>query len=204
MAIDPNAIYAQAQLDPSYIAAHTGLSAQLKNLLLGYGDASALSPQEASAYGIQPGDISAANQNPYSTLSQLKQQLAGDMTGIQNTANSHGALFSGANAAATAHEQQAAGQRSYNALQALQGAIGGIDTQNTNALTSAYGTLTQNALNDPTIPAPAAAPAAAPAYLPGGGVPGSTPAPAASPGPREFIPKPPKPPALPKIGIPHA
>lgn len=209
MAIDPTAIYAQAQLDPTYIATHAGLSDALKRLVLNYGASNVLSPGEAAQYGIQPGDVSAANSNPYSTLAQLLAGTQANQTNIQNTANSRGLLNSGVNAAATGHEQQQAGQRQYNAYQQLMGQVAGIDTQNTNALTGAYGTLTQNALNAPPAPVPTPA-AAPPSYLPGGGVTGPA-APAASAGPREYIPpappklpKPPKPPTPPKIGIPHA
>lgn len=175
MAIDPNAIWQQAQLDPSYIAGHSAAAQALKQLILGYGDTNALAPAEAARYGIQSNDVSAANQNPYSVQSQLAQQLAGDQTGIQRTANSHGALYSGANAAATAHELQAGGQRNYNALQTLQGQIAGIDSSDTSALTGAYGNLTNQALADQTIPVTPAAvapnvPVAAPA------LPGTTPA----------------------------
>lgn len=154
MAIDPAAIWAQAQLDPSYIAAHGANTQALKAAILGYGDTSALSPALAAQYGIAPGDISAANSNPYSVTAQLRNQLAGDNTNIQRTANAHGALFSGANAAQTANEQQASGQRSYNALQTLQGQIAGIGSNDTTALTGAYGNLTAQALADQTVPAP--------------------------------------------------
>lgn len=165
MAIDPAAIWAQAQLDPSYIAAHGANTQALKAAILGYGDTSALSPALAAQYGIAPGDISAANSNPYSVVAQLRNQLAGDNTSIQRTANAHGALFSGANAAQTANEQQAGGQRSYNALETLQNQIAGIGNSDTTALTGAYGNLTAQALADQTIPAPAA-PVAAPAAAP--------------------------------------
>lgn len=172
MAIDLNAIMAQAALDPSYLAAKGGNTAALKRLILGYGDSSALSPQEAALYGIQPGDVSAANGNQFGTVQQLQQQLAGDQAGITNTANAHGqGLFSGALAASMGHEQQAAGQRSYNAYQALQGQIAGIDQNNTNSLTGAYTNLANQALADQTIPAAPVAPVA-PVAAP---IPGTTP-----------------------------
>ncbi len=152
--------WAQAQLDPSYIAQHGGLSNQLKQLILNYGSSGALSTDEATNYQINPGDISGADTNPYSIQANLRQQLSGDQYGITNNANAHGALYSGAHAAMQAHELQNAGQRNYSALQTLQGQIGGIDQQNTNALTGAYGTLAQSALNDPTIPAAPISPSA--------------------------------------------
>ncbi|MBA3841046.1 MAG: hypothetical protein H0X39_00225 [Actinobacteria bacterium] len=164
--------WSQAQLDPAYLATHGGLSKSLKDLILNYGSSSALSPEEAARYGIAPGDVAAADQNPYSVQAQLRQQLSGNQYGITNNANAHGALFSGGHAAMQAHELQNSGQRNYNASQALGAAIGGIDQQNTNAITGAYGTLAQNALNDPAIPvaapvAAALAPAAAPVAAPG-------------------------------------
>jgi hypothetical protein len=64
------------------------------------------------------------------------------------------------------HENQQGAQRNYNALTALQTAIGGIDTQNTNALTDAYGTIATNAANTPT-PAPAPLPTVAADSSPG-------------------------------------
>lgn len=153
MAVDPNAIWAQASLDPSYLAQHGSNAAALKALILGYGSSSALSPQLATQYGINPGDVSAADQNPYSVQSQLAKQLSGDQYGITNTAQSHGALFSGAHAAAQAGELQAGAQRNYNAQQTLAQQIAGIQGNDVNALTGAYGTLTTNALNTP-VPAP--------------------------------------------------
>jgi hypothetical protein len=144
--------WSQAQLDPAYIAAHGGYAAQLKQLLLGYGDSNALSPEVEKQYGIQPGDISAANTNPYSTMANLSQQLSGDRYGITNNAVAHGAEFSGAHAAQQAHETQNAGQRSYNALQALQQQIAGIGQQDTAALTGAYQNISNAALNAPPPP----------------------------------------------------
>lgn len=208
----PADYWAQAQLDPSYLAQHGSNAAALKALILGYGSTSALSPQLAGQYGINPGDVSAADQNPYSVQSQLAKQLSGDQYGITNTAQSHGALFSGAHAAAQAHELQDAGQRNYNAQQTLAQQIAGIQGNDTNALTGAYGTLTTNALNTPQ-PAPAApayAPSA-PAVLPTAAqIPGATPSTANwNDNPSGFNPiapqnamaqiKPPKPPALPKL-----
>lgn len=165
MAVDPNAIWAQASLDPSYLAQHGSNTAALKALILGYGSSSALSPQLASQYGITPDQVSAADTNPYSVQSQLAKQLSGDQYGITNAAQSHGALFSGAHAAAKAGELQNAGQRNYGAQQTLAQQIAGIQGNDTTALTNAYGTLTTNALNTPQ-PAPAPAAPTAPVATP--------------------------------------
>lgn len=185
--------WSQAQIDPAYLAAHGSNKQALIQAILGYGSTNALSPDVAAQYGIQPTDISAANQNPYSVQAQLAKQLSGDQYAIGNTAQAHGATFSGANAAAQAHEQQNAAQRNYNAQQQLASQISGIQGNDTSALTNAYGSIATNALNTPT-PAVAPAPNLTPpqptpgqTYLPGGGVTGP-PAPAASAGPREFIP----------------
>lgn len=162
---------AQAALDPTYLAQHGGNTAALKRLILGYGDSSALSPEEAALYGIQPEDVAAANGNQYGTVQQLQQQLAGDNHSITQNAAGRGLEFSGVNAAAHGHEADQAGQRSYNALQALQGQIAGIDQSNTNSLTGAYTNLANQALADQTIPAAPVAPVA-PVAAP---IPGTTP-----------------------------
>lgn len=221
--------WSQAQTDPAYIAAHGGNRQSLVNLMTGYGDASQLFARPpgldpatgqpyktlAEQYGIGQNDVSAAAGNPYSTQAQLAQQLSGDRYGITNTAAAHGAEFSGANVAAQAHENQNAGQRNFNAQQALTQQIAGITGNDLTSLTGAYNTITTNQLNTPVAPVAPQLPAPnmippqpdpGQTYLPGGGVTGPA-APAASPGPREYIPpapiKPPKPPAMPKVGIPH-
>lgn len=208
MAVDPNAIWAQAQLDPSYLAAHGSNAAALKALILGYGSTSALSPQLAGQYGINPGDVSAADQNPYSVQAQLKKSLGGAEYNTTNTAEAHGALFSGAHEAAQLGNIATGAQNNYNAQQALQNSIAGINASDVNALTGAYGTLTTNALNTPQ-PAPQQTQTAP--GLPAPAPVGSTPATqtwAANPsGFDAGTPhnqalaaiKPPKPPALPKL-----
>lgn len=192
MAIDPS--------DP-YFLQHGALAKQLAALINQYGSSSQLTPGYAQEFGLGQGDVSAANQNPYSTVQQLAQQLAGDQTGIQNTAAAHGATFSGANAAATQHEIQAAGQRNYNAQQTLQQQLAGLQTTDLGNLTDATGRAATAALNDPTLaPVPAApAPAAPAAYMPTAG-------PITYDGPKgaevAVAPKPPKPPKpkLPTLG----
>lgn len=150
MAIDPS--------DP-YFLQHGALAKQLAALINQYGSSSELTPGYAQEFGLGAGDVSAANQNPYSTLNQLRQTLATNQGQIQNTANSHGALFSGANAAATQHEIQNAGQRNYNAQQALAAQLGGLQTTDLSNLTDATGRAATAALNDPTLaPPPPAAP----------------------------------------------
>jgi hypothetical protein len=198
MAIDPS--------DP-YFLQHGALAKQLQALINQYGDSSALTPQYQQEFGLGAGDVSGATGNPYSTLAQLKQQLEGDQTGIQNTANSHGALFSGANAAATQHEIQAAGQRNYNAQQALQQQLSGLQTTDLGNLTDATGRAAQAALNDQTlapVPAPAPAAPAAPAYMPPPGDPITYDGPKGAEVAVAPLPKIAKPPKPPKIGIPHA
>jgi hypothetical protein len=173
--------WSQAQLDPAYLAAHGQNRQSIINAILGYGSAGALSPQLAQQYGIGSGDIGAADQNPYSVQAQLAQTLSGNRYGITNNAAAHGAEFSGANVAAQAHELQNAGQRNYNAQQALTNQIAGIGAQDTSSLTGAYNTITTNQLNTPVAPPAvpdAVAPAAqAPAVLPTAAqIPGATPA----------------------------
>jgi hypothetical protein len=205
MAIDPS--------DP-YFLQHGALAKQLQALINQYGDSFALTPQYQQEFGLGAGDVSTATGNPYSTLAQLRQQLTTNQGQIQNTANSHGALYSGANAAATQHEIQAAGQRNYNAQQQLQAQLSGLQTTDLGNLTDATARAAAAALNDQTLaPAPAAAPAAAtgptvygsptqqavPVSAPYGFSPLAPQNQQATPLPK--IAKPPKPPA---IGIPHA
>lgn len=159
----PADYWAQAQIDPSYQATKGGLAKSLISQILNYGDSSALDPAEAALYGVTPDQTSAASANPYSTIAQLKQQLSGDQYGITNSVNSRGLENSGAYTAAQQHENQQGAQRNYNALTALQTAIGGIDTQNTNALTTAYGNIATNAANTPAVPTPDVAAANTPA-----------------------------------------
>lgn len=173
--------WSQAQLDPAYLAAHGQNRQSIIQAILGYGSSGALSPQLAQQYGIGSGDIGAADANPYSVQKQLAQQLSGDQYGITNTAQGHGALFSGANVAAQAHELGNAGQRNYNAQQALAQQLAGIGAQDTSSLTNAYGQIANQALNTPVAPPAvpdAVAPAAqAPAVLPTAAqIPGATPA----------------------------
>jgi hypothetical protein len=148
----PADYWAQAQIDPSYQATKGGLTKSLIQQILGYGDSSALAPEEASLYGITPNQTAAADQNPYSTVHQLAQQLSSNQYGIGNAANSRGLSDSGALVAAQGHENQQGAQRSYNALQALQQQISGIDAKNTQGLTDAYGAIATNAANTPTVP----------------------------------------------------
>jgi hypothetical protein len=146
----PADYWAQAQIDPSYQATKGGLTKSLIQQILGYGDSSALAPEEASLYGITPNQTAAADQNPYSTVQQLAQQLSSNQYGIGNAANSRGLSDSGALVASQQHENQQGAQRNYNALQALQTQISGIDAKNTQGLSDAYGVIATNAANTPT------------------------------------------------------
>jgi hypothetical protein len=170
----PEEIWARAQLDPSYLAAHGGNAKALQDLILNYGSSSALSPELAGQYGIQPGQVSAADQNPYSVQAQLGKLLSGDQYGITNNANAHGALYSGAHQAQQLHEIGNAGQRNYNAQQTLAQQIAGITGNDTNALTGAFGRLSDQALNTP-VPQPA------PVAIPDAVAPAAPAAPAAPP-----------------------
>lgn len=153
----PEEIWAKAQLDPSYLAAHGGNAKALTDLILNYGSSSALSPELAQQYGIQQGQVSAADQNPYSVQAQLGKLLGSDQYGITNNANAHHAEFSGAHQAQQLHEIGDAGQRNYNAQQALAQQIAGIGANDTTSLTGAFGRLSDQALNTP-VPQPVAAP----------------------------------------------
>lgn len=191
--------YSQAILDPGYLGQH-GLDAKsIIQLILGSGNAANLSPELAQQYGITPDQVSAANQNPYGTKQSLEHTLSGNQYGITNNAQAHGALYSGAHAAAQLHELQNAGQRNYDATTDLASRIAGIGQQDTNALTGAYTGIANAALNTPTpppaVPGVAPPPAGAPA-LNGLGTP------YVDPGARESFtqPVPIKPPKLPNIG----
>jgi hypothetical protein len=202
MAIDPS--------DP-YNLQHAALAKQLQALINQYGDSSALTPQYQQEFGLGAGDVSTASGNPYSTLAQLRQQLTTNQGNIQNTANAHGALISGANAAATQHEIQNAGLRNYNAAQALGAQLGGLQMTDLSNLTDATGrAAAAAAANQALAPAPAAAPTPAPSVY---GSPGQAAVPVSAPygfsplAPQNQqatpLPKIAKP-KLPTIGIPHA
>lgn len=211
---DPNALWAQALNDPSVTSGKSALTRALINAATAYGDSSSLFAPSgatdpstglpttlAALYGIRAGDVSAAPTNPYSTLAQLGQQTQKDTGTIENNMAGRGLEFSGAHAASQQSEANADQLRRYGAQQGLQSTISNIGSQYSGLISGAYGTLMNAALADPTIPAaPVPAPNMVPpaptpgqTYLPGGGVTGPA-APAASPGPREFIP--------PKVTIP--
>jgi hypothetical protein len=165
-------------LDPSdpYYLQHSALAKSLAGLVNNFGDPNALTPEYMAEFGLSGNDVSAAAGNPYSTTHQLTNQLAGNQTQIQRTANAHG-LFSGANAAATEHEIQAAGQRNYDARQSLSQQLAGLQTTDIGNLSDATARAAAIAAADPTVPAtPAPIPTVAPNSSPGSpGIPTVTP-----------------------------
>lgn len=139
-----------AQSDPAYTVQHGANKNTILNLIRQFGSSAALAPQEAAAYGITGADLAGVNDNPYSTVKQLSQQLVKNQYGITNNAAAHGAEFSGAHAAALQGEQNAAGQRNYDATQALTNSTLGVDTTDA----SQYGSAIQNLMNNYVPPPP--------------------------------------------------
>lgn len=187
-------LWDKASLDPSVIAGKGGLRNTLLQAFLQNGDTSMLTPEMMAQWGITAADIAPAATNPYSQKALLGQQLAQDQGQIRQTAQSHGAQFSGAHAAAQAREVRDANQRNYASQQGLLGTLNTVGTQYTDLITGAYKTLMGQAATDPTIPAAPVAPAPAPAPAP------VAPSPAlnglgnpyVNPGPRESLIQPPK------------
>jgi hypothetical protein len=126
------------QTDPGYAALLASLRGQQGNLITQFGDASGLTGIDGQPIG---GDIAtAAHNNPYSWLAQDRQATGQHVSTINNSANAHGLLFSGANAQGQVNEYGADQMRQYNARAALQNALGGLGSQQAAGL----GTAQQN------------------------------------------------------------
>jgi hypothetical protein len=116
--------------DSEWLHAQPGFKNQFSQLLMQYGivpDAATL-----AQYGLSdmfdPAQATAAANNPYSVAAQLKNTLSGSLTNNATSANSHGALFSGA----FANMQDAAGRdytKNYSlAGQSELGGLGALQT----------------------------------------------------------------------------
>lgn len=94
MAVTPDQVYG----DSEWLRTNPSLVSRFSQILTNYGivpDAATLGRYGLSSL-FDPNVSAAASNNPYSTAALLKNQLSGQLSGNAQTANSHGALFSGA------------------------------------------------------------------------------------------------------------
>lgn len=122
-AYDPN-------LDPGVIAANAQSVRDRHDSIVNFGD--------PTGTGADAGTAGEAANNPYSIVAQLKKQMQSNLAGVNNTANAHGLLFSGANVQGHNDEYAAGAQRDYNARQGLQASLNAITDKQTGAFVNAY------------------------------------------------------------------
>jgi hypothetical protein len=138
---------AYLKTDPGYAALLASLKGQQSSLLTQFGDASGQVGIDGSPIGADVQQAAAAN--PYSFLAQDRLATRQHVSGINNSANAHGLLYSGANVQGQVNEYAADQQRQYAARAALQNALGGLGGQQAGGVSSAY----QNYLNSLQRPA---------------------------------------------------
>jgi hypothetical protein len=138
---------AYLKTDPGYAALLASLKGQQSSLLTQFGDASGQVGIDGSPIGADVQQAAAAN--PYSFLAQDRLATRQHVSGINNSANAHGLLYSGANVQGQVNEYGADQQRQYAARAALQNALGGLSGQQAQGTTDAY----QNYLNSLRRPA---------------------------------------------------
>lgn len=123
------------QTDPGYAALLASLKGQQAGLVTQFGDASGLTGIDGSPIG---GDVQqAASANPFSWLAQDRKATGQHVGSINNAANAHGLLYSGANAQGQVNEYGADQQRQYAARSALQNALGGLGAQQAQGVSQA-------------------------------------------------------------------
>lgn len=132
----PQDFGAYLKTDPGYAALLASLKGQQANLVTQFGDASGVSGIDGSPLGA---DVQqAASANPYSWLAQDRKATGQHVGSINNSANAHGLLYSGANAQGQVNEYAADQQRQYAARAALRDALGGLGSQQAQGLSGAY------------------------------------------------------------------
>lgn len=150
---DFNAWY---QTDPRYLLQHPQFQAQKAGLYAQYG----WQPTTDAAGNVTGYNQSTAADNPYSIVQQLSEALAGNSQKVQDTANSRGLLFSGAQV----QGQQNATHNYENSLsdaqKAFQSALAGVNQNEASLISELYPDYLATA--PPATPATAAA-AASPA-----------------------------------------
>lgn len=138
-------------LDPGYTAAQAAAQGNIKNALINFGagslDPGTLNALSAAGFNVDPGTLTAAQENPYSTIAQLQNNLNQNLHSNADTNNAHGTLFSGATAQGAENANAAHNQNLYNATQNLLSQIGVQTGNESNALTTAEG----NILSNPTL-----------------------------------------------------
>jgi hypothetical protein len=117
------------QTDPRYLMQNPQFAAQRSGIYAQYG----WMPDGKGGYRK-----TTAAENPFSQIQALSNALSGNSQAIQNSANSRGLLFSGAQVqgqqnAGTAYEKQLA-----DAQKAFQSALSGVNTDESNLITSLY------------------------------------------------------------------
>lgn len=162
--------------DPDYLAYLAGANQNVQDAIINFGG---LDPSQESALGgkftLDPATNAKAKANKFSTLANLKRSLASGLSGVQNSMNSRGLLFSGVTARGAKNATFDNQQQGYNAFQALTGAIGNQSQGLAGAASNAWTNATNKyagalgAYVPPAPPTPAAPTPPAPLTLPSGG-----------------------------------
>lgn len=151
--------------DYEYAAKNPGYLKQLHDILVHYG---------LGGLGTagQIGGVDAATQqeidaNPYSVAKMLRLGHDQGQSTNANTANMHGALFSGANVNNMLHTDETYQQQLHAATEEAQGQLGGVQDTRMGTLWDIFNRLSQKPpVPDVTPSAPEAPAAPAPSYAP--------------------------------------
>lgn len=119
--------------DPAYQALLASLTRDRHDAIVNFGD--------ASGTGADADTAAQAGANPYSVTHQLGNTLSHNLQGVNDTANQHGVLFSGANLQGQQNELAAGQQRSYAARQTLLQQLNSLADQQSQGYAAAYGRL---------------------------------------------------------------
>lgn len=130
--------------DPAYQASVADIIRRRLAAAIQYGDASGVP-------GVDANTAAVAAANPYSTVADLLRQHLTQNSTLGNTANAHGALFSGGYAQSISNEAQRHAQAASAAATNLQNYLSGLTSEENQAYTGSYRAL---AANPPGLAAP--------------------------------------------------
>lgn len=120
--------------DPRYLLQHPQFAAQKAGLYAQYG----WQPQTDAAGNVTGYTQSSAADNPFSIVQQLSQALAGNSQHIQDSANSRGLLFSGAQVQGQQNATHDYENSLSDAQKAFQNALAGVNTNESQMISDLY------------------------------------------------------------------
>lgn len=169
-AFDPNSN--EITTDPEYLLQNPGYVKQAHDLLVKYG----ILPPAGSGWGADAATQAEVDANPYSVAKLLGKSYQTALGSNMNTANSHGALFSGAYVNNQAHSLDDYQHGMSDAGTGLMGGLDAVGNQRTGTLVDIWKRLSSQPV-DPDITPPPPGPPSLPNVPGASGVGQSAPTP---------------------------